>query len=483
MDKKILKTQGVSLFGDAFLLKVSADGMEAVLSPKTDIALLPEVSQVKEEIGKVGIVHGVKDAPVPLAENRYLVAQGVPPVHGENARIRFFVKPLVEKSSQSQGTEDDTDAKVDFRELGGIVNVKAEQLLLEKIPPGEGQPGVDVCNDAAPPKPGRDVKIKLGSGVKLNEEEDKIYAVVHGKFVMLDEKASVLEEHTVSEDVDMSVGNVTFAGSKLDIYGAVLTGFKVRCRGSITIAKGVNDAEVLAGGAVVISGGVIGEHAVIRSMGDASIDFLENGPRVNVGGHVQIGDASIQSFIKTGGSLKAISGKGLVVGGECIVGGSMYVRELGSSAEVVTEVTVGVNPVIEQKKRKLAQDQEIWPARMSETLKNVNTLNKMKKESGKNFPPDKKELLNKYNAFLPKVMEKVNQLSELQEEINAEIDKATNESIYVYGKLFPGVKVTIGNAVRVVASEEECVAIRLNKSNLQIVIHGMSEDERALFEH
>lgn len=486
MDRKTLKNDGAKVFSGAYLLKVSADGLEAVLTPQEASALPPDPLLLRDELLNLGVVHGVKETPVPLPERKFLVALGTPPVQGENARVRFYAKPSVEKTPKMMDEGGrvvaERSSRVDFREIGGLVNVKAEQLLLEKLPPGEGQPGMDVFGEQIPAKPGRDVKLRLGSGVRLHEEDNKVCAEVNGKFVVVDDKASVLEEHTIGGDIDMSVGNVTFGGGRLEIFGAVLAGFKVRCRGDIFIGKGVNDAEILAGGSISIEGGVVGEGAMIRALADATIDFLENGPKVHVGGEMKVGDACIQAIVKVGGSMKAITGKGLLVGGECVVGGSLYVLELGSEAEVVTEVTVGVNPSIEQKKRILEQEQEVWPARMSETLKNVNTLNKMKKEEGKKFPPDKQELLNKYNAFLPRVMEKVNQLTSLEEEINAEIDKAANECIYVMGRLFPGVKVRIGNAVRVVATEEECVAIRLNRGNMQIIINAMTEDERRIFE-
>ncbi len=371
--------------------------------------------------------------------------------------------------------------KVDYRELGGIVNVKPDQLLLEKIPLTAGTAGSDIFGKEVAAKPGRDLKLKFGSNVRFEEQENKLYAATHGKFIMADEKASVLDEHNIKEDVDLSTGNVTFAGKRLQVHGAVLPGFKVRCRGEISIGKGINNAEILAGGNIIILGGVIGENARVTSMGSITIDFVENGPVIKATGSLVLKDAAIQAEMEVGGSLKAIQGKGLVVGGRYVIGGSVWVKELGSEGEVITEMTVGIRPHLEQKKEKLLRDQEVWPARMSETLKNINGLSKLKKESGGKLDPEKKQLLDKYNAFLPKVMEKVNQLTELEEQINAEIEKSANESIYVYGKLHPGVKVQIGNAVRVVSNLEERVAIRLNRTTLQITIQPMTAEELVMF--
>lgn len=479
MGEDELKKSGAVICDETFTVKVSRDGMQAFLVPKKENAVLPSNDVLRRELENLGISEGILPRPVPAQDTSYLTAQGKAPVNGENARVRLHVKPsVIHPPKVKDPAKGDA---VDYRELGGIVNVKTDQLLLEKIPLTQGTEGQDVFGKKIAAKPGRDLKLKFGGNVRFEEQENKLYAAAFGKFLMADSKASVVEEHLIHEDVDLSIGNVTFGGRSLVIQGAVLPGFKVRCRGEISIGKGINNAEILAGGNITILGGVIGEHAHVTSMGNVTIDFVENGPEVKATGSLLLKDAAIQAKVEVGGSLKAIEGKGLVVGGKYVIGGSVWVKELGSEGEVITEMTVGIGPDLERKKEKLLQDQEVWPARMSETLKNINGLTKLKKESGGKLDSDKQQLLDKYNAFLPKVMEKVNQLTELEEQINAEIEKSANECIYVYGKLYPGVKVRIGNAVRVISDQEERVAISLNRKNLQIVVHAMTADELVMF--
>lgn len=480
MDEAELKRSGAVICEETFTVKVSKDGMQVVLAPRKEEAVLPGLKVLARELTGLGITTDcVLDNPLPQSDKSFVVAQGRPPVNGENARLRMHVKPSVVRAPKV--TDPAKGDKVDYRELGGIVNVKADQLLLEKIPLTQGTSGADVFGNEVTPKAGRDLKLKFGSNVRFEEEENKLYATAHGKFVMADEKASVVDEHNINGDVDLTTGNVTFKGKKLLVQGSVLPGFKVKCRGDISIGKGINDAEILAGGNITILGGVIGEKAQVTGMGDITIDFVENGPVIKATGMLLLKDAAIQADMEIGGSLKAVEGKGLVVGGKYVVGGSMWVKELGSEGEVVTEVTVGIKPELEQKKEKLLRDQEVWPARMSETLKNINGLNKLKKEAGGKLDPEKQELLDKYNAFLPKVMEKVNQLTELEEQINEEVAQSANECIYVYGALHPGVKIRIGNVARVISNEDERVAVRLNPKSLQITIQPMTADELVMF--
>lgn len=480
MDKDSLKRDGVMLGEESFLLKVSQDGMQALLIPGKENPALADMMTLWQALEENGIISGLLPRPVLNEDGSYAVALGTAPVAGENARLRFHVKPSVVRMPKEKDPEKG-DA-VDYRELGGLVNVKAGQLLLEKIPLTAGIAGLDVFGREVAAKQGHDLKMKFGDNVCFNEEDGLLFATANGKFLMLDEKASVSEEHLISEDVDKSTGNVAFGGRSLEIYGAVVPGFKVRCRGEISIGRGINNAEILAGGNITIQGGVVGPHANVTSMGDVAIDFIENGPRIRASGDLLLKNAAIQADIEIGGSLKAVDGKGLVVGGKYVVGGSAWVKELGSEGEVVTDITVGIKPSLERQKERLARDREIWPVRMSETLKNINGLNKLKKDAGGKLDDDKQQLLDKYNAFLPKVMEKVNQLTEQDEAINAEIVQSAHECIYVLGHLHPGVRVRIGNALRVVSDLEERVTVRLNQKSRQIVIQGMSADGLAKFE-
>lgn len=474
-----IKRSGVPILDDAFVVKVSPDGMRAILKAKAKDAPLPSAVALKEILTAIGITVGILDKPEPAgADSSFVVARGIPPIPGENAKIRFHVTPSVVRVPKMKEAGSD---EVDYRELGGIVNVRQDQLLLEKVPLTAGTPGKTVLGEEAPARPGHDVKIKLGPGVREEEATANVYAMVNGKFIMADDKASVSAEHVIGGDVDLSTGNISFVGSSLVINGTVLPGFKVRCMGDVFVAKGVNDAEIVAGGMVTVLGGMVGEHAAVTSGGDIIIDFCENGPRLSTSGSVIFKDAAIQATVSAGGNVRATDGKGLIVGGTYVLGGSLWAKELGSDAEVITEIVVGLPPALEKKKQKLAEDQEVWPARMSETLKNISTLNKLKKESGGKLPPDKQLLLEKCNAFLPRVTEKVNSLTELEEEIKAEIERAADECVYVGGRLYPGVQITIGGARRVISQLDEGVVVRLGKKNREIVVMKMTEEERTAY--
>lgn len=139
---------------------------------------------------------------------------------------------------------------------------------------------------------------------------------------------------------------------------------------------------------------------------------------------------------------------------------------------------MGLNPSLEARKVKLEAAKEIWPPRLTEMLKDITALSALKKELGKDFPPEKAAKLKELNIKMPKVMDATNQLTILEEKLDTDIDQAANECVYVHNRLYPGVSVTIGSAIRVINMEEKKVVVEFEKSNRKIHVRSMTVDER-----
>ncbi|MFH1215848.1 MAG: FapA family protein [Pseudomonadota bacterium] len=472
-----LSKKPVKICNDSFLLKLTKDKLKAFLQLVDDEHSFNDVSfnDVLKEVQEHGVSFGFVSKLPPARDGVTVVASGKEVVHGENAKIKPVVNPSIIRRIKSNEPGKD---RVDFRELGNIVNVATGSLLLKKIPATSGVPGKNVLGEDIPAKPGKDVAIKCGPGVALSEDGLNVTATIDGKFVMAEGKPAVYTEHTVASDVDMTVGNIAFCGTRLEITGEVPPGFKVKCKGDVFIGKGVNNAQILAGGNIKISGGLVGQDAEVRAKGNITIDFCENFGEIEARGSVTVTNFIVQGRVKSGGNMTVLQGKGVAIGGKYILGGSMHVKELGSEAEVVTEITVGLQPELEKRKRQIEAAKGYWPNRMNEILKNISALNEMKKAEGKDFGGEKADILAELNKMMPEVMEKNNQLTEMEMELDRDLDLAANESIYVYGTLHPGVNVTIGKASRMIDKREDQVVVELQKNNMQIYVRGMTPEEK-----
>lgn len=458
-----------------YILQLSKDKLHLVLALREAESFDPQDwPTVLDLVRGAGVCHGLHEEEPVLNGGKALIAEGTPPVHGLNARVKPIIRPAVARVPVE---EEARSERRDFRELGNIVNVPEEQLLLEKISATKGVTGRNVFDEEIPARDGKDVTIKCGPGVALSEDGLRVSSKVKGKFVMAEGKPAVYEEHIVNSDVDMSVGNITFSGKQLTIHGQVLPGFRVKCMGSIEVGAGVNNAEIIAGADLKIRGGLIGVDCRVRVWGDMDVDFCENTGPIETRGSLTIGDFAVQGNMRVEKNLKAVTGKGALIGGRYILGGSLHVLELGSEAEVQTRVVVGLNPSLEQRKKKIDEAKAIWPPRLSEMLKDVSTLSAIKKKEGKEFSADKAARLKKLNEMMPKVMEANNQLAELEEKLDMEIEKAATECIYVYGTLHPGLHVTIGKVSRILNTPEERVVVEFDPKKQAIHVRAMTPEE------
>lgn len=466
---------GVEIQNGSFILMVTKDRLQAVVTPK-DVKAGARLDHelLQKELAENGIVGGVLPAPESAGGGSFCVAKGAAPDPGENARVKMHVKPVI---PGPQRTDPDKD-QVDYRELGSIVNVAKDRLLLEKISPTQGKAGQDVFGVSIPAKPGKDSKLKYGKGVTLSPDETKIFAALDGKFVMSEGKPTVFGEHSITGDVDMKVGNIVFGGAKLTISGEILPGFSVKCRGDVWIGQGVNNSSVMAGGALTVIGGVVGEEAKLRAKGDITVDFVENGPKLETAGYLRVNDVLLQAQASVGKDVIATQGNGTIIGGKIIAAGSVHVKELGCDAEVVTEVCVGLVPSLQMKKQKIDDDLTLWSDRLNEVIKNISALEKIKKDLAGKLPEDKSTLLAKCKTFMPKAMEKVNLLTEENKDLELELEQMVNEVVYVYGHLFPGVVVKIGSLVRTITLEEEQSVVYFDTTTHQILVRKMTRDER-----
>jgi len=103
----------------------------------------------------------------------------------------------------------------------------------------------------------------------------------------------------------------------------------------------------------------------------------------------------------------------------------------------------------------------------------------MKKEMGADFSEENKEKLKKYNEVMPKLMEKVDNLSELEKSIKEEMDMMVDATMHVYGTIYPGVTVRIGPAARLITDINESVSVYFDRKSLQIHMRKLKEEEQA----
>lgn len=362
----------------AFELAVDADAMHAWVTLTAAYGGRPVTAEeVFIALGEAGLLFGVDEAAVRAAcaanvDARFCAARGLPAVDGEHTRFELLVD-----DTRNRVPKMDANGLIDFRELGAIPLVEAEQPLMRRWPPTLGVDGRNVRGEIVQAQPGRSEPFtdKLIGAAVAPDDANLLCALFNGQPVRCGNGVSV-EQVVRFGNVNLASGNISFDGT-VHVEGEIAPGMKVHVTGDIIVSGVVDGADLDAGGDIQIGGGVIAQ-AKVRAGGAVSARFAENA-QIYAGSTISIGDMALQC------DLQAINS--IVIGGNSpqrgrLAGGSARAMMLvsaplyGLATGGVTSVQVGVNPVLEAQYQALLQHIEKLQADEDSLQKLVQHLTK-----------------------------------------------------------------------------------------------------------
>jgi len=229
----------------------------------------------------------------------FKVAQGTPPIHGDDAKVDFFFNTDYLKAGGL--TE---DGAIDFKDRGETPHVGKGTVLAEKIPMKSSRQGHNIYGDQIDTVPAKDSFMKYGTGVKISEDGFKLLASVSGfpKF-SLSGRTSVYEEYITQGDVNYETGHIDYDGN-VNVKGRVKSGLKVKGN-DIKIIE-LDGGIVTAEGNVRIAGGI--NEGKIYSKGNVYAKFIRNA-KVACMGDVIITKEIVDSDIECSGRCIVENGK------------------------------------------------------------------------------------------------------------------------------------------------------------------------------
>ncbi|HHU82659.1 MAG TPA: DUF342 domain-containing protein [Firmicutes bacterium] len=435
-------------------IELTPDNMRAFLEidlPEPDAAW-PTYEEVLEAVKNAGVTYGLKEMVIRrVVEEKVvspvLIAEGKPAVRGEDASVKY----LFETERMKLIPKEMEDGRVNHRELSLIQNVRKGQVLVERQPPTQGIPGKNVKGEELKAVAGKDVFLVAGKNAYWDDDKkERLIAAIDGEPSLVGRKVSVLNVHHVPGNVGYATGNIDFAGSVV-VRGDVENGFVVRAEGDVTVGGNVEGGSIYAGGNVTIRGGIAGQDkTVIECKGNLYTRYIDHA-KIDVEGEIRGRDAILHSQVNAGQKITLESRKGMVMGGVVRARDEIHVQVLGSRMGTATEVEVGTSPttrkeLIELEKKITAMEKEF-----DKVEKALVILNKQ----GYDLTPEREELkarLTRTSFYLKAELKKhTTRRDELNEEISG--PRAEKGRIKVRQRIYPGVKVIIGNAVRIFKDE------------------------------
>jgi len=421
------------------------------------------LDQFKSLLVQHRVYHGVKEeflaafVDKPSYREKVEIAEGLKPVNGKDAYIKYFFETDQTQIRLKEGT----NGRVNFKELNIIQNVVQNQPLAKKIPPEDGVDGQTVTGKILPARSGNDIPMPVGTNVHVNEEDDTILSDINGQVIIANGKINVEPILNVEGDVNLKTGNIIFLGTVV-ISGNVEDGFSVKAAGNIEVKGTVAKAELDAEGDIIIYQGINGKGGgSIRAGRSIWSRFIENA-NVEAGNMVVVTDGIINSNVDAIKSIVCMGKRASIMGGRLRAGEEINAKTLGnptSGTETICEV--GFDPHSKLELERLMEMKTSAESELDTIRLDLQTLINTKKQR-KTLPEDKE-------AYMQELMERRQILTDELKDTNDSIQKVQEfmNQIQVRGrvsastKVWPGVKIYIRDVKEDVKTDYRAVTFIL----------------------
>lgn len=446
-------------------LNISKNLMEAHLMLLKEYAVddIPDTASVISLLQtyiKYGLLEEALD---PFLKNNnpgksVLIAKGKNAISGKDGEIQyhFSTEKLLIPRLLPDGT-------VDYKDLGAVNNIRKGDLLAQVIPPTEGENGINVLGQPISATTGKFPLLKHGKNTRLSEDGLFLYTEVDGQVIFRD--GTVVADNILHlEEIGVGTGNIMFDGNVF-VKKDVLNGFSLHASGLVEIKGKVEGGEVYTSSDLLIRLGIQGYSKYkVETQGSLSTKFVENAI-VHVDGNVTA-EAIMHSEVESGGNILCIGKKGLIVGGTVKATHEIIARTIGSSMATMTVVEVGSDPKL---KKRYQENQEFLQEnepKLESILMNINIFETLKKSN--KLDENKLKLLDSLKKAQESLEFEIDRIKQELVEMDETFKFLSNGRIRVSEKIYPGVKVVIGNAFLFIRDELQNCSLYREGADIRI---------------
>ncbi|WLR49724.1 FapA family protein [Bacillus tianshenii] len=334
---KLKPVASITITKDKMQAKVKVNETEETFLSNINGYKSMMIELLREQRVKDGIKVEVLSNP-DITKKELVVAEGVEPVNGDDAIVRYY--ELAERKPKIR-----EDGNADYYDMNFIDEVEKGAWLGEKIEPTDGFPGRTVTGEFLTPKKGKDRRLSYDKKtVAAVKEGGKtvLRAKTEGVVKVVDGKVSIGTHLTIDGDIGVETGNIEFEGS-VEVRGTVQAGFSVVATSDVSILSelGIRGAKHIESrnGDVFIKGGVFGQGStVIRAKRNI---YLKHANECNLyaGEDINIGYYSIGSFLQAT-NVSTDDKKGKIIGGQIEAKGKVTSAYIGNKMERKTQINV-----------------------------------------------------------------------------------------------------------------------------------------------
>ncbi|WP_100658253.1 DUF342 domain-containing protein [Alteromonas flava] len=281
---------------------------------------IPSLQQIVKMAKNQGITRGLGLKRIRLALGKAkeakagqvveeIIAKGLPARDGRSSHVKPLVPNALERVLRPQTS---SASRVDMRNLGEVICVKAGTEVLRRMAPSKGRSGFNIKGNKLEAKTGEWQSIKLGDGTAISDHDENLVVATISGMPKFQDFIMTVDDTFICQGVNVGTGNINYDGAVL-VNGDVTEKMVIVATGDITVNGFVESASIHAGGDIVITEG---------AMGKASDDHSDFSCELKASGsiHVQHGQGL---DIKCGGNItvgRQVAYSRLECKGDIIVG-------------------------------------------------------------------------------------------------------------------------------------------------------------------
>ncbi len=417
------------------------------------------VEMILNYLETVGVEYGVnvevirKMVELETVDRRVKIATGKEPIKGEDGNVIFHFETDFDMKPKILA-----DGTVDFHNLQLSQNVKAGEVIAERTLPTKGLPGMNVLGDPIPAEPGKAITLIADDNTEFQDEEQLVLiAKVDGNVKLKRGNRVVVNTvFNVKNDVDFSTGNLDVTGD-VNVTGNVISGFKIKASGNVVINGLVEDAQIDAGGDVLVRKGFVGTgKGVINAEGNVMVKFVDN-QTVKASGDIHIGVEAVHAQLSANKSIYMTKGRGIFIGGEAHAGESVEINIIGTEQHTRTLVIVAEHA-------RMPSEIELIDVEITELRKKLDevmqrTLHMIELSKKTEMTDNQKRLHRSLEEKIKFLDDRIEKLMVQKTSIVSETKEITeNAFIRVKRRIYPGTKVQIawmGNEIKSILGSTE----------------------------
>ncbi len=445
-------------------VRILAEGFAAALYVAQDVTDFPTPVQVQKAIERAGVVYGIDDQAIDqlideqIAGKPVLFAEGEMPAGGGDAKLIWH-----EESDGEAIPRDISDAVLHGQQLPNLfTRVVPGQQILTKLPSSGGESGTNVFGEKLKLS-GVDLAIPCGQGTEVSKDGLNLLATAQGIATWNGATIGVQKASRVKGNLESQNDNIRFEDS-VYIENDVRPGCRVEARGDIFVGGSIEGADAYSlTGNVIVRNGILGQgRARILASGNVVAGFIQDAT-IGAKQDVEAIRYIINCAVTAGRYITVSTNEGIIRGGTLYAEKRIEARQVGSDGRIVTELGVGYTQPenVGWSRYEKRNEQRRLRMELAYLQKRVDFLQLLKARKGSLADENEAELveLEQKVALLARTnhTQSANSQRRNSQTSVANGDQAVAETLQFHGTVFPGVKISIGDATHRVARKRKNV--------------------------